>query len=376
MRNDWVQATRRRLRPAKITAVLRLGFWASALGIVYTHAGYPVLLKLLALVRRGGQRSIGAVRELPRVSLVIAAYDEEDVIAAKVRNVLALDYPRDRLEVIVCSDGSADATVERAREAGADLVLDLPRGGKIRAQNAGVARASGDLLAFSDANSTWEPNALRRLVEPFADPAVGYACGQVQFVNPAGDSQEGAYWRYEMVIRALESSLAGVTAGNGAIYAVRPEAYIEVDPRMGHDLSFPFNLTKRGWRCVYQSEARATEKMVPTNEGEFLRKRRMMSHTWPIVLEGGMLSPRGYSPAYALEIASHRVLRYVSPFLHVEAFVATLLLLRRGGVYRLTFAAQLALVAAALLGSRPSSPRLLKLAWYYALVTASPAAGL
>ena len=103
-----------------------------------------------------------------------------------------------------------------------------------------------------------------------------------------------------MAVRELESSLAGVTAGNGAIYAVRPEAYIEVDPRMGHDLSFPFNLTKRGWRCVYQPAARATEKMVPTNEGEFRRKRRMMSHTWPIVVEGGLLSPRGYSPLYAL----------------------------------------------------------------------------
>ena len=360
---------------AKITAVLRLAFWVSALGIVYTHAGYPVLLKLLALVSGRGRLGRGPASDLPRVSLVIAAYDEEHVIAAKVQGVLALDYPRDRLEVIVCSDGSADATVARATEAGADVVLDLPRGGKIRAQNAGVERASGELLAFSDANSTWEPDALRRLVEPFADPAVGYACGQVEFVNPAGDSQEGAYWRYEMVIRSLESSLAGVTAGNGAIYAVRPEAYIEVDPRMGHDLSFPFNLTKRGWRCVYQPEARATEKMVPTNEGEFLRKRRMMSHTWPIVVEGGMLSPRGYSPLYALEVLSHRLLRYGSPFLHLIAFVANVLLLRRGGVYRLTLLAQVGLVVAALAGSRAQS-RVLKLAWYYALVTASPAAGL
>src|SRR5919107_5010551 len=153
-----------------------------------------------------------------------------------------------------------------------------------------------------------------------------------------------------MGIRAAESALAGITAGNGAIYAVRPAAYVKVDPRMGHDFSFPFNLTKRGWRCVYQPEARATEKMVPTNEGEFLRKRRMMSHTWPIVLEGGMLSPRGYSPLYALQITSHRLLRYCSPFLHAAALAANVTLLRRGGGYRLTLAAQLALVMAALLG--------------------------
>jgi len=137
---------------------------------------------------------------------------------------------------------------------------------------------------------------------------------------------------------------------------------------MGHDLSFPFNLTKKGWRCVYQPAARATEKMVPTNEGEFHRKRRMMSHTWPIVVEGGMLSPRGYSPLYALEIVSHRLLRYTSPFLHLKAFAANVALLRRGRVYRLTLLAQLALVAAALAGN--------KLARYYVLVTASPALGL
>ena len=355
--------------------MLRAAFWGSALAIVYTHAGYPALLKLL--VRGRAEPDHGPLEgELPRVSLVIAAYDEGDVIAAKVANVLALDYPRDRLELIVCSDGSSDATVQRARAAGADLVLDLPRGGKVRTQDAGVARASGDLVAFSDANSTWEPDALRRLVEPFAGrPDVGYVCGQVRFVNPEGDSQEGAYWRYEMVVRELESSLAGVTAGNGAIYAVRPEAYIEVDPRMGHDLSFPFNLTKRGWRCLYQPAARATEKMVPTNEGEFRRKRRMMSHTWPIVLEGGMLAPRGYEPLYALQMASHRVLRYASPFLHLKAFAANVALLGRGRVYKFTLLTQLALVGAALAGSRAKA-RPLKLAWYYALVTASPAAGL
>ncbi len=355
-----------------ITAVLRATFWASILGLVHTHVGYPALLAVLA---RGREEPWRAPAEPPRVSLVIAAYDEEDVIEAKVRNVLALDYPRDRLEVIVASDGSRDRTVERATAAGADVVLDLPRCGKVATQDVGVERAGGDLIAYSDANSTLEPDALRRLVEPFSDPAVGYVCGQVRFVNDGGDSQEGAYWRYEMAVRELESRVAGVTAGNGAIYAVRPEAYVKVDPRMGHDLSFPFNMTKRGWRCVYQPAARATEKMVPTNEGEFRRKRRMMSHTWTIVVEGGMLDPSGYPPLYGLEIASHRLLRYASPFLHLTALGANAMLLRRGRVYRLTLLAQLALIAAAALGSRlPMRP--LKIAWYYALVTASPAAGL
>ena len=137
-----------------------------------------------------------------------------------------------------------------------------------------------------------------------------------------------------MFLRAQESALASVTGGNGAIYAVRREAYVEVDPIMGHDLSFPFRMVKNGWRAVYQPAARATEKMVPSIEGEWARKRRMMSHGWPIVIKGGLADPRGYSPLYALMIVSHRLLRYGTPFLHVLTALATLALLRRGGVYK------------------------------------------
>ncbi len=188
--------------------------------------------------------------------------------------------------MIVACDGSPDATAERARDAGADLVLELPRGGKIRAQDAAVSRARGEIIAFSDANALWEPDALSRLLAPFADPRVGYVCGSVRFEGE-GTNQEGLYWRYEMAIREMESRLRSVTGGNGAIYATRRESYLVVDPIMGHDLSFPFNMVKRGWRAVYAPDARAREKMVPTIEGEFARKRRMMSHGWPIVIRGG-----------------------------------------------------------------------------------------
>ncbi|MDP8943778.1 MAG: glycosyltransferase family 2 protein [Actinomycetota bacterium] len=362
----------------------RAVFWGAAALIVYAHVGYPLLLWLIARVRRD-RRFAAADRvgdrqpALPDVSLVIPAYDEDPVIARKVANSLALDYPRERLEVIVASDGSSDRTVEQARAAGADLVLDLPRGGKIRAQDRAVDRARGEIVAFSDANSTWAPDALRRLVAPFADPRVGYVCGQVRFSGDGATNQEGAYWRYEMAVRELESRLGGVTAGNGAIYATRREAYLRVDPRMGHDLSFPFNLVKRGWRALYEPGARAEEPMVPSIEGEFRRKRRMMSHTWPIVVRGGMLSPRGYSPLYALEIGSHRVLRYLSPFLHVTALAANVALVRRGRVYGAALALQLGLLAAAAVGAAlppGRAPRPLRLAHYYVLVTASPAAGL
>ena len=329
----------------------------------------------------GRARAAGAdvVLELPRVSLIVAAYREQEVIAAKVANALALDWPREALELIVAVDGGADPgadeTAARARAAGADLVLELPRGGKIRAQDAAVAQAAGELLVFSDANAVWERDALKRLVAAFGDARVGYVCGDVTFTDDGGTNQEGLYWRYELALRALESRLVAVTGGNGAIYATRRTDYLVVDPIMGHDLSFPFNMVKRGRRAVYVPGARATEKMVPTIEGEFARKRRMMSHTWPLVLHSGLISPRGYPPLYALMVFSHRVLRYLVPFLHVVALALNLALLGRGWVYVATLALQLALLAGAL-AAPVGRARPLLVARYYVLTNASIAAGL
>jgi cellulose synthase/poly-beta-1,6-N-acetylglucosamine synthase-like glycosyltransferase len=368
-------------------------FWLCAALIVYTHVGYPLVLRLLLALRRHpvetwpgiaeGERrrdrpeaaATAEGKSLPHVSLIVPAYDEEAVIAAKVANALALDYPRERLQIVVASDGSADATAERARAAGADLVLELPPAGKVAALNAAAERANGELLAFSDANSAWAPDALRRLIEPFADPTVGYACGQVRFTDAGGGNLEGAYWRYEMALREMESALGGVTAGNGAIYAVRREAYLPLAPSGSHDLSFPFELAKRGLRSLYVPRAAAEEKMVPTLEGEFARKRRMMVGLWDIVVGEGMLSPRGYSPLFAFELASHRLLRYLSPLLHLLVLAANIALLGHGWLYTVTLVAQLALLAAALLGRwLPWAP--LRIARYYVMTTASIAAGL
>jgi hypothetical protein len=353
-------------------AAVRALFWTSSALIVWTQALYAPALALLRRLK-GSPPSAPTGAFDGFVTLVVAAYKEEAVIEVKVRNALALDWPRDRLEIIVAVDGAADATAAKARAAGADQVLELPRGGKIRAQDAAVRAARGTVIAFSDANALWEPDALTQLTRPFADPQIGYVCGRVEFTNEAGTNQEGLYWRYEMWLRAQESALASVTGGNGAIYAVRREAYIEVDPIMGHDLSFPFRMVKDGWRAVYQPGARASEKMVPSIEGEWARKRRMMSHGWPIVVKGGLADPRGYPPLYALMIVSHRLLRYGTPFLHVLTALATLALLRRGRVYQVAAAAQGALLAAAFSGAK-ARPALV--ARYYVLTTAALAAGL
>ena len=164
--------------------VLEVIFWLCVALIVWTQLGYPLALAALASAL-GARRLPPRAPEgpLPSLTLIVAAHDEQRVIEEKVGNALALDYPRELLEVIVACDGCNDATAERARAAGADLVLELPRGGKIRAQDAAVERARGELVAFSDANSLWQADAARALAGAFADPRVGYACGQVRFVQ-------------------------------------------------------------------------------------------------------------------------------------------------------------------------------------------------
>jgi cellulose synthase/poly-beta-1,6-N-acetylglucosamine synthase-like glycosyltransferase len=391
--HEWGQA---------VTTFLDVAFWVSAALIVWTQVGYGLALRLVVsmMATTPSSDAAGASKaapagsghdvrpadavaalEAPLVSLIVAAHNEEGVIAAKVANAQALAYPPGRTEIIVACDGCSDQTAQRARDAGADLVLELPRGGKVRAQDAAVARARGTLMAFSDANATWDRYALRALVAAFDDPHVGYVCGQVSFTKPTdaagATSQENVYWRYELGLRALESRVGSITAGNGAIYATRRDSYMVVDPVMGHDLSFPFNMVKRGWRAVYVPTAVANEKMVPSIEGEFARKRRMMSHTWPILLRGGLLSPRGYGPVYWVMISSHRTLRYATPLLHLVALGSSVLLVAAGAGPVIVAALWLqgaVLIAAALGGAAPWRPLLI--ARHYVLTVTAVAAGL
>jgi cellulose synthase/poly-beta-1,6-N-acetylglucosamine synthase-like glycosyltransferase len=355
-----------------MTAVAIL-FWLAAGLLVYTQLGYPLALWLLTRARR--EEEIVDPADPPMVSMIVAARDERASIAGWVASALALEYPRERLEVLVVSDGSVDGTAEAAERAGADVVLEVEPHGKVAALNAGVARARGDVFAFADANARWDAGALRRLVARLGADRVGYVCGQLRLVGGDGSNQEGLYWRYEMAVRSLESRLGGVTAGNGAINAVRREAYVELEPTRGQDISLPYELTKRGWRAAYEPGAIAQEPMAANLGSEVGRKRRMLTGAWATLLRHGMLSPRGYTPAYAFEIYSHRLLRYASPILHLIALAANVALVGEGPLYAVTLALQLALLAgAALAFVVPLRP--FQIARYYVAVTAASALGL
>jgi cellulose synthase/poly-beta-1,6-N-acetylglucosamine synthase-like glycosyltransferase len=348
--------------------VLVVLFWASLGLLVWTHLGYPLAAVVAARLR---PRRVQKAELTPSVTLVVAAHNEEDVIERRLENLLALDYPADRLEIVVASDASDDRTdelVERiaAREPGVRLVR-CPRGGKVAAQNHTVPQTSGEILAFSDANATWPPDALRKLVRSFADPEIAYVCGRVALQQPDGTNREGAYWRFEVWLRAQESQLGSVTGGNGAIYAVRREDYVDVDPRFGHDLAFPYLMVQRGRRAVYESEALSYEKPSRDNEEEYRRKVRMFEHCWLIVLRGRML--RGLGPVYLVEVISHRLLRYGSGLLHLVLLLTSAALVRHGLVYEIALAAQAAVLILALAGRLRLPIPGAALAYYYVLVT-------
>jgi cellulose synthase/poly-beta-1,6-N-acetylglucosamine synthase-like glycosyltransferase len=335
--------------------VVEVIFWASLAALVWTHALYPLVVYALAAIH---SRPIAKADVLPTVTIVVTAHNEESVIARRIENLGALDYPKDRVDIVVTSDASTDATEELAAQAGARVVRN-PRGGKVAAQNGAVRELTSEIVAFTDANSTWEPDALRQLVRAFADEDVAYVCGRLDVTTEDGRNKEGLYWRYELGVRAAESRVDSVTGGNGSIYAVRRSDYVEVDPRFGHDLSLPYLMVQRRRRAVYEPAARASEKATPTNEDEYRRKVRMFEHCWAIVVEGKML--RRLRPVYFVEIVSHRHLRYASGVLHLILLATSIALVGSGTVYAVILGLQLGLLAAALFG--------VGIARYYVLVS-------
>src|SRR5919198_3038165 len=314
-------------------------FWGSLGALGWTHAGYPLAAAALARLRPRPVRK----RDFdPSVSVIVAAHNEEDVIAKRVENLLAQDYPPERLEVVVASDGSTDTTDQivagLAEENPRVRLLQCPRAGKVATQNRAFRATKSEVVAFSDANARWDPNALALLVRNFADPDVAYVCGGHRYDSADGTNRESTYWRYESWVRRSESALGSITGGIGPIYAVRRTDYVENEPRFGHDLGFPYLMAQRGRRAVFEPEAVAWEKPSRDLEDEYRRKVRMLTQSWLHVLSGRML--RGGGTLYLGQIVSHRLLRYASGSLHIVALTTNALLLDEGTVYRVVFAGQ------------------------------------
>ncbi len=335
-------------------------FWGSLGALGWTHVGYPFVTAALAQVRGRPVRK----RDVePSVTFVVAAHNEELVIERRLADLLALDYPPEKLELVVASDASTDRTDELVEAVAAEnprvRLLAVPRGGKVAAQDHAVRATDGEILAFSDANTLWRADALRKLVRNFGDPEVAYVCGSHFYEGGDGTNREGTYARYEGWLRRNESRVGSITGGVGPIYAVRREDYLELDPRFGHDLALPYLLAQRGRRSVVEPEAVAWEKPARDIVDEYRRKIRMFEHCWLILARGRVL--RRLGPGYTVALVSHRHLRYASGVLHLFLLATSVVLVRAAPVYRTAFAAQVALLASA--AARPGIAR------YYVLVT-------
>ena len=350
-------------------------FWGCLGALAWTHAGYPAAMGVLARLR---PRPVRREDATPSVALIVSAHDEEDVIGRRLENLLELDYPPESLEIVVASDGSADRTDGIVEEAAAReprvRLLRCPREGKVAAQHRAVRETESDVIAFTDANTEWKPDALRKLVRNLSDPEVGYVCGQLRLESADGANLEGLYWRYEVWVREQESKASSITAGNGAIYAVRREAYVEDDPKFGHDFGFPYLMEQAGRRAVYDSEAVAVEKPASEPEDEYGRKVRMNARSWGHLITGRMFRPT--RPLYMAELVSHRVLRYSSGALHLGLLASNLALVGRAPFYRLFLVLQLGGLGLAAAGRARLPVPGARLAYYYYVVTKATAAGL
>ncbi len=351
--------------------VLEVVFFACLAAIVWTHAGYPLAIALLARIR---PRPVHAADILPTVTFLIPAYNEQSVIEAKLENTLALDYPRELLEIVVASDSSSDATheiVERYADRGVRLLI-CPRAGKMPALDRAAQATSGEIICMGDANTLWDADSVRRIVRPYADPQVGMVTGRVELVNPAdGTNQEGLYWRYEMWLRTNESLVHSETASNGAIHSIRRSLYKELQPADDHDISFPYHVVQQGFRAVYEPTARCVENMTTNIGDEYGRKSRFLEHCWLAIFTGSMWKLWTFPPVYAVEIVSHRFLRYLTGLLHVILLAVSVpLALHFGGFYAVALWLQvgglgLALLSIALGGKVP----VLNVLQYYLAVT-------
>jgi cellulose synthase/poly-beta-1,6-N-acetylglucosamine synthase-like glycosyltransferase len=330
-----------------VTGALELVFWLCLAAVAYAYAGYPLLIWLASRVF--GRRPAPPViddADLPTVTLLIAAHNEAEVIAGRIDNALALDYPADKLEIVVASDGSRDATVAIVgsfEDRGVRLLDYQPNRGKATTLNAAWHEVRGELVLLSDANTFIDTSAPRHLARWFRDPAIGSVCGRLVLVDPAsGKNVDGVYWRYETFLKLCEARLGALLGANGAIYAIRRDAYVPIPPDTAID-DFVIPLLaklERGTRLIYDAEAIAREETPPQIRDEFKRRARIgaggfqsLRILWPV------LDPRhGW---LAFSFLSHKVLRWSCPFF-LLGMAASNVALGTAAFYQVTLAAQAA----------------------------------
>ena len=327
-------------------------FWISLTVCVYIYFGYPALLWILSRLR---PRPVREADVTPRATFLIAAFNEEKVIARKIENTLALDYPAEKLEVLVVSNGSTDATADIVRGWNDPRVrlIDLPQPGKMAALNEGARAATGEILVITDADFFLDPHSLREMARKFADPEVGGVCGarsaKKSTEGEATGEGEGMYHRWDKWQKVLESRIGSVFAADGLLYALRRELYQPVSlASQADDIAVSTRVVLQGYRLLFEPKATAWEESVIEAREEFRRKIRVTNHSVRALLAIG--KPLLTSGFYSVELLSHKLVRHFIPFFLIPLFVSNALLVRESAFYAVTFAGQVAVYSLAILG--------------------------
>lgn len=327
-------------------------FWVALALVVYTYVGYSFVIFALASVFRNPVKRASIE---PKVTFLITAYNEEKNIANKIEQTLSLDYPADKLELIVASDGSTDRTDDIVRgfaDRGVRLIRVEGRVGKTATQNEAVRQATGDIIIFSDATTRYEQSAIRHIVQNYFDPTVGAVSGRYEYYNPTGASiGTGSilFWKYENLIKRLQTNIKTITGCCGCIYSVRRSAYVPLPADIISDLVEPLKVVERGYRIVFEPEAIAFEETTEQTDEEFRMRVRVVTRG----MRGLLYMKSLFNPLrhgfVSFQLLSHKVLRWLIPVFLLVLLVANLFLVGQT-FYNVTLALQLAFYLSALIG--------------------------
>jgi len=327
-------------------------FWTGAVALIYTYVGYPLLLALISRLR---PRIVRRAEFTPTVSVIITAYNEERALAAKLENTLALDYPQELLEIIVASDCSTDHTDEIAAEfaaRGVRLHRQSERLGKTAAQNVAVEQARGEIVLFSDATTLYKQDVMRVLLSNFADTTVGCATGRVVYVDPAQTSVghgTRSYWNYEFYVKKHESSVCSLIGVCGCLYAVRRSAYVPLHHEACSDFIIATKMVEQGLRAVYEPDAVCTEETNQQVHKELKTRVRIITQTLSDLCRHRAMMNPARSGFYAVELLSHKVMRYLMPLFLMMLLLGSAWLAPQSIFYAVAMTTQLIFYGAAAL---------------------------
>jgi cellulose synthase/poly-beta-1,6-N-acetylglucosamine synthase-like glycosyltransferase len=360
--------------------VAKLLFWSSLLMIAYVYVGYPLMVTVMGIVKKRRDRT---THMEPTVSIVISAFNEAAHIGSTIENKLVLDYPQEKLDIIIVSDGSTDGTddiVRRYANQSVRLIRQEPRSGKTAALNRAVDQATGEIIVFSDANSMYARDALVKLVQNFAVPSVGYVTGKMIYTDPDGTvigDGCSSYMKYENFLREQESKVGSVIGVDGGIDAVRRQIYRPMNPEQLPDFVLPLMVVEQGYRVVYEPEAILKESTLKKSRDEYrMRVRVSLRAFWALWDMRALLDFRKWG-VFAWQLWSHKVLRYLCFAFLLGAYLGNFLLWNGGMIYKMAFVGQnlfyLAALCSPILEARGYRCMPFRFLYYFALLNAAAA---